>query len=181
MKVTWKDLKGWFDFPSIYDRAIETAPRGATLVEVGVAYGRSINYMATQSKLADKALKIVGVDLFMGSVKEKPGTYAKDMFDQFVHGVHACGNNDVIRTLLGDSADSAKNFKDKSCHLVFIDASHTYDEVKRDLIAWLPKVSRGGIFAGHDIDAEGVRKAVNEVLGKEGVDWIIEGRSWVMA
>ena len=175
--MTWKEIHGWFDFPSIYDEAVQKANSKSILVEVGVAYGKSINYLASKCKEEGKQPKIYGVDLFKGSQGERSGTYAKDMFEQFVRNVHACGNNDLITTIVLDSSQAASNFKNASCDLIFIDAAHDYASVKRDLIAWLPKVKKSGIFAGHDIDARGVHRAVSEVLGPDGFK--IEGRSWI--
>lgn len=180
MKKTWNDLKGWFDFAPIYDKAIGQSKEGFIFVEVGVAYGRSINYLATKVKEAKLSGQIFGVDLFIGSDGERKGTYAKDMFDQFVHGVHDCGNNDVITTIVEDSAKAAEQFKDKSCDLIFIDAAHTFEAVKRDIEAWLPKVKKTGVFAGHDIDAHGVRRAVEFHFGEAGHNWDVVGRSWVL-
>ena len=175
--MTYENIKGWFDFPSIYDEAIKKATDKSILVEVGVAYGKSINYLASKAKEAGKAPQIFAVDLFKGTIGERAGTYSKNMFDNFVQNVHACGNNDLIRTHVMDSAEAANEFKDGTCDLVFIDAAHDYASVKRDLIAWMPKVKKGGIFAGHDIDARGVHRAVTEVLGIGNFEII--GRSWV--
>lgn len=47
---------------------------------------------------------------------------------------------------------------------VFIDADHSYEGVKQDLADWVPKVRAGGLVSGHDIDWEGVQKAVSEVF-----------------
>jgi len=41
-------------------------------------------------------------------------------------------------------------FKDYSLDFVYIDANHTYESVKEDIIDWYPKVKIGGIVAGHD-------------------------------
>lgn len=52
--------------------------------------------------------------------------------------------------------------------MIFIDAMHTYDEVKQDILRWWPRVKEGGIFACHDYghgDFPGVKSAVDEVLG----------------
>jgi predicted O-methyltransferase YrrM len=38
----------------------------------------------------------------------------------------------------------------KSASMVFVDASHQYEDVKIDFENWLPKVKTGGIFAAHD-------------------------------
>jgi len=176
MAMTYENLPGWFDFPSIYDQAIQNATDQSIFVEVGVAYGRSINYLASKSKEAGKKPSIFAVDWFKGSIGEAAGTYTDNMFDFFVQGVHGCGNNDIIKTIVSDSTEAANRFDDGVCDLVFIDAAHYYEGVKRDLLAWRPKVKKGGIFAGHDIDAPGVYQAVSEVLGKDG--FVIIGRSW---
>lgn len=175
--MTYENIKGWFDFPSIYDHAIKKATSKSVFVEVGVAYGKSINYLATKSKESGKTPKIFAVDLFKGTAGEASGTYSANMFDQFVQNVHACGNNDLIETIVKDSSEAADLFKDSSCDMVFIDAAHDYASVKKDLLAWLPKVKKGGLFAGHDIDARGVHRAVTEVLGIGNFE--IVGRSWV--
>lgn len=56
--------------------------------------------------------------------------------------------------------------------LVFIDANHEYMQVKKDILAWLPKVRYGGILAGHDYAPEipmfsGVKQAVDEIFGNK--------------
>lgn len=49
--------------------------------------------------------------------------------------------------------------------MVFIDGSHDYDSVLRDINIWLPVVDKGGIICGHDFNEEhkdGVIRAVLE-------------------
>lgn len=48
-------------------------------------------------------------------------------------------------------SDRAANFVEKEIDLVFIDADHSYEGVKRDFEAWYPKVVVGGFFAFHDV------------------------------
>ena len=63
--------------------------------------------------------------------------------------------------------------------LVFIDAQHDYESVRRDLVAWNPKVRPGGIFCGHDYNGnhKGVIRAVDEFfVGKEFA--VAEGSVW---
>lgn len=49
-----------------------------------------------------------------------------------------------------DSLLAANTFENDTFDLVYIDADHTYESVKKDLYAWYPKVKSGGIFSGHD-------------------------------
>tara|TARA_R110002167_G_scaffold338024_1_gene545583 strand:+ start:1723 stop:2364 length:642 start_codon:yes stop_codon:yes gene_type:complete len=100
-----------------------------------------------------------------------------------------------IHKLKMSSAKGSEQFQDCSLDFVYIDASHDYDNVKRDLEIWLPKIKLGGIIAGHDYYVRqpgyypgisgpfgqlpperscipghagypGLTKAVNEIVGK---------------
>ena len=64
--------------------------------------------------------------------------------------------------------------------LVFIDAEHDYDNVKRDILAWYPLVKEGGIICGHDYASRelGVIKAVDEIYGENNVEVIRPGSVW---
>ncbi len=49
--------------------------------------------------------------------------------------------------------------------LVYIDANHAYEEVKKDMEAWYPKVRKGGILSGDDYHYyDGVVAAVDEFV-----------------
>ncbi len=77
------------------------------------------------------------------------------------------------RTIKGDSADTAKQFEDKSCEAIFLDADHIKPSVLRDIRAWISKVKDGGIILGHDVGGEinpdhpGVRQALHEIFGND--------------
>lgn len=63
------------------------------------------------------------------------------------------------------SVDAARFIVDGSLDLVFIDADHSYESVKNDIIAWLPKVRVGGVICGHDYEYKiGVVQAVEEIF-----------------
>jgi hypothetical protein len=62
------------------------------------------------------------------------------------------------------SVRASERFADRSLDLVFIDASHLYEDVRDDIRAWRPKVRAGGVLAGHDLHFPGVRRAVDELV-----------------
>lgn len=66
--------------------------------------------------------------------------------------------------LIGPSYTMALMVPDLSLDIVYIDADHSYEGVKKDLESWFPKVKIGGVIAGHDYinPAYGVLQAVNE-------------------
>jgi hypothetical protein len=51
--------------------------------------------------------------------------------------------------------------------LVYIDATHTYDGCKHDILSWIGKLNSPGFLCGHDYthQFDGVKRAVNDVLG----------------
>jgi len=80
------------------------------------------------------------------------------------------------------SADAAQVYTDGSLGLVFIDATHEYEDCMNDIKAWLPKLRKGGWMTGHDYHHPrfpGVTEAVDEAF-PEGVQveddtvWLIQ-------
>jgi hypothetical protein len=60
---------------------------------------------------------------------------------------------DYVTVLKGDSTKMAEHIKDGELDLCFIDADHSYEGCKRDIEIYLPKVKKGGIMSGDDMDA----------------------------
>lgn len=63
--------------------------------------------------------------------------------------------------------DAAKDIANESLDFVIIDATHSYNGVKNDIDAWLPKIKENGLICGHDyhisFDNGGVIRAVDEL------------------
>lgn len=64
---------------------------------------------------------------------------------------------------------------------VYIDGEHTYEAVKRDIAAWLPRVKPGGYIGGHDYSDgwPGVVSAVEESFGNVKVS-LFDDTSWLV-
>jgi len=61
--VSWDDIPGWSGFLEIYDLAVDEAPQeGGVIVELGVAFGRSLAYLSRRVIDSGKKIKIYGVD-----------------------------------------------------------------------------------------------------------------------
>lgn len=73
------------------------------------------------------------------------------------------------------SVEAAKSIPDHSVDFVYIDAVHTYEHCKADILAWLPKIRPGGMIAGDDYykPHNAVSRAVDELFGPQDTD-----RSW---
>ena len=91
-----------------------------------------------------------------------PSGWGKDNMEEIFH--KRIGNDPRVSILKGLSWEMAAHVKDESLGFVFIDADHSYECVKKDILAWMPKVKKGGIICGHDMNLSGVLQAVNELL-----------------
>ncbi len=76
------------------------------------------------------------------------------------------------KMLIMSSQEASNRIGDEDLDFVFIDASHDYDSVRADILAWDPKIKTGGIIGGHDYNGRGdrkgrfgVKKAVDEIYG----------------
>lgn len=121
-------------------------------VEVGVQFGRNLKNLCK-----NYSGMVYGVDIWRDvGAEEEALKWLKD------------NNNKVLVT--GKSVDIAKTYTNESLDFVYIDADHSYDNVKADFEAWYPKVRKGGLVMGHDYglngDCEDVKKYIDELISK---------------
>jgi predicted O-methyltransferase YrrM len=166
--MDYRDIPGWFDYEDIYRQAVADAQDGDTLVEVGTWLGRSAAFMAQAIRDSGKRLTFWTIDHHTGSDepehRETVDRCGGSTYEAFLQNIAACGLREFVRPLVADSVQAATNFADESLAFVFIDGGHTYEQVSRDIHAWLPKVRPGGTLAGHDAGWDGVQQALNELL-----------------
>lgn len=172
--MSYRDIEGWFNFEDLYSELVQSAESGDTLVEVGVWHGRSVVYLAEQVKASGKDVHIFGVDTFLGEGCPKViGTEGK-LWRTFVANIRREGVTQIVTPMCLPSVQAASYFEAQSLHAVFIDGNHTYESVRDDILAWRPKVKRGGWLAGHDWDHPPVAQAVREYGSPQerGACWV---------
>lgn len=111
---------------------------GDIYLEVGVDKGKSLSIA---KMVAKSGVIVAGVDL--REDPKVPGT----MFTR------------------GDSVEISKTLKlPKKISVLFIDGDHSYKGCKRDILAWYPRMEKGGVMLFHDCDesSPGVVQAVFE-------------------
>lgn len=156
---------------------LERLPENAVGAEIGVFKG----------DLSRRLLEREGITLYMvdsWAVHNTDSEYAKtdfhgnltqdeqDLFYQCAKDVTSFAG-ERAKIIRKTSLEAAKGFADESLDFVFLDADHTYEAVKADIKAWLPKVKKGGLLCGHDYEnidypSWGVKKAVGELCVAQG-------------
>jgi len=180
MEHFYKAIHGWFDFDNIYKERIAQVNASAHFVEVGSWKGKSSAFMCVEIFNSNKTIKFDCVDIWTGA--GEVGEYDKDsavksqtLYYEFLKNMEPVKN---LYTPIREWSDKAASlYEDNSLDFVFIDAGHSYENVLADINAWLPKVKKGGVIAGHDYtNADGVRRAVNEIFTNFSQDrssWIV--------
>jgi len=146
------------DFHDFQQKAVDACPAGGTIVEIGCFNGRSLVCLGLMAREANKELRIFGVDN-----NDIGGSTACQV------NLKAAGLKDFVTFLGMSSFQASKWFADNSIWLTFIDGSHTHEDVRDDIIAWMPKVEKDGWLCGHDALMHTVAQPVHAMLGVENV------------
>ena len=173
---TWKDIQGFFEYPSFYDMCMNEIADNSTMVEVGSWVGRSSCYVASLIKKSGKNIKFYCVDTWEGSEEHSEiilnlKSQGKTLFGEFQNNIHDCEVQDYIIPIKLESIEAAKQFEDESIDFIHIDAAHDYENVLADIKAWYSKIKPGGLITGDDYGWDGVYRAVNEFFGIENITY----------
>jgi hypothetical protein len=171
------NIEGWFNYISIYSYAVEQADNGDHFVEVGAWKGKSTSFMAVEIANSGKQIQFDVVDTWKGSLEHQSDDLVKrdELYNLFLNNMKPAEGYFTPKRMT--SLEAAATYKDNSLSFVMLDASHEYEDVKADILAWLPKVQSGGILSGDDYHHTwpGVMQAVQELLPDvqivDGVTW----------
>ena len=186
------DTQGWGSDHPIF-RALIDAVRPATIVEVGTWKGASAIHMARCASEMGLRPNIFCVDTWLGTIEsytwreKQPKLYSDllirngwpHIYYQFLSNVMRAGLSEQIIPLPQTSQIGLRMIKEFNItpDLIYIDASHNYEDVKRDVaIAWECVSDRGVIFGDDYMAWPGVTQAINEfcldrnliLIGTEG-------------
>lgn len=135
--------------------------------EIGVFEGTTFKHLIENCP----NLHLTGVDVFCSdkdwkrlNIKTTEELNKHPALERYDALLQFCENYSERAIVWRDFSNLAHNrIQDESLDFVFIDASHNYDSVLEDLKCWAPKIRKGGIVSGHDINMFGVRRAVMDV------------------
>lgn len=135
---------------------------GREVLEVGAFMGLSAWGMAQTAK------SVLSVDTFQAATDGQrqikfEGEYTTlDAYKKAVSGF------DNVDFYIGRSDEYGPSWKSRQYDMVFLDATHTYDEVFHDIYSLYALVREGGVLVLHDYghaDFPGVKQAADEVFG----------------
>jgi len=168
------EIYGYFNFKKFYKSVTSKYSNGTLFIELGVMFGASLYYLASEVSKRNKNIQIYGIDRWPEgkTIKFVDDSFPTNVntwdqvYQQAVENMKEFSNVTLIRM---ESSEAAILFDDETVDFIFLDAGHFYEDVKSDIVTWLPKVKPGGLIAGHDYKNghAGVEQAVDECFGNK--------------
>lgn len=172
--------------------ALTLWPQDAVIAEIGVALGEFSNAILA----ACRPRRFLAIDRFdlhqLPSLWDIPtsehfggrthGEFYRNRFAREIAG----GQVEVME---GDSATVISSLPDGSVDVFYVDADHTYEGVRRDLEAILPKIKPDGWIVMNDYtsaeigfsnETYGVIQATNEFMITHGWEMVYFALAWIM-
>ncbi|MBI4370354.1 MAG: class I SAM-dependent methyltransferase [Elusimicrobia bacterium] len=76
------------------------------------------------------------------------------IYELFLHNIRACGMEDIVQHRKGPSDQVLPTLSEQTFHIVYIDGSHFYSQVIKDLENSERLIIEGGILCGDDLDLQ---------------------------
>lgn len=152
---------------------IKTLPKNIKVAEIGVFKGDFSKFLFECINPSELYL----IDIFEGYAGsgDKDGNNMQFTILEEEHKLltkYFEGNKNV-HIIKGYSSVKLNSFENDFLDLVYIDASHEYQDVKSDLNISYNKVKNDGFICGHDYNESrfpGVYRAVNEFCGEKNLE-----------
>lgn len=166
LKRIWA-IEGWFTGPEgwrLANLAAKVDPARA-IVEVGAFAGRSTAFLAA----ATTGARIVSIDAW-GPDAIPGGTdaaAAEAVLERYVQTLHDLGLRGKVTTLRAMGYEIAQMWVGE-VGLLFLDASHLYEDTLREMTSWQRHIPPGCYAALHDHHESnpGVIQAVDELVAE---------------
>lgn len=190
IEIKGHPIFGYCRYINLYRELINIMPETGEpihIVEIGSFLGQStaiMGYLIQNSSRNDIIFDCVDLFQISDFSDDRHAEYIDahangDFYGTFIRNMEETGVINYINNIYQTtSLEASKLYEDNSLDFVMIDASHKYEDVVDDIKAWWPKLKEGAILAGDDWDHEGVKKAVLECFGEEGLDGVTFYASW---
>lgn len=175
--VSIKSTTGIVECECLYD-LVQTLEPNDIIVELGTGLGRTACAMGLAC--VGTSRKLYTIDTYQESHR-----YAKCVNSNWdrqtaLDNIQRLNLESYVIQIEGESHNLPESIPEQ-IGMIFIDASHTYEKVKQDIITWKPRIKPQGWMTGHDwlvtnSDGRNVIKAVVETVMSPFHDFkLIEG------
>jgi hypothetical protein len=167
----YQDIPGWFDWETTYRRWAEQVRPDGVIVEVGAYLGKSLSFLLVELQNLERYdVQVHAVDNWVGPEPGVDGFAGLELEREFHNNIRSLMIRPAVHRMR--SLTAASTFPPEAVDMVWLDGSHTFEDVYADLEAWWPLVRPGGEIGGHDLTSfAGVQKAVAMWSKRQGVEY----------
>ena len=160
-------IPGWM-LPTELLWLAEQASKHSRIVEIGSYLGRSTRALADNTPGF-----VIAIDDWEGPRDVEEKLKSEALYDSFRDNLDELVTIGIVIPFRAKHESEIMGYgypaylsKNQRFDMIFIDGSHEYEDVKRDIAKWLPYLEKGGLMCGHDFAPayEGVRRAVCEAF-----------------
>ena len=162
MQHYFTTIQGWFCAHDLYTEMVHAAPNTpCNFIELGAWKGRSTSYLGVEIVNSGKPIQLIVVDHFKGSDESKHNLDPDlpNLYNVFLANMRPLIQNGLQLSIIRDSTHNAALTLPDS-FFTFIDASHKYEDVKKDIELYWPKTTY--MLGGDDWNWSGVENAVKD-------------------
>lgn len=142
-------------------RRVPTGGAAPLLVEIGSWKGRSTIALARGLEArATPAGEVRAIDPHTGSREHHELWGEVDTYADFLANLDRAGVRDRVRPMRMTSREARREHDGGPVHVLFIDGSHEYEDVRGDMDDWLPLLARGAVVGFNDVLWPGVLRAL---------------------
>lgn len=181
LKPFLKDLYKFANrhLPYPRDFLLKKMPKNGICCEIGVYDG---NFSERIEKIC-KPQKLYLVDpweeLKERSEKKYTQGYQDKRYDIVINKFNKQISSGKVIIVEQKSDKAALNFKDYFFDFIYIDGDHDYEQVKKDINNYYPKVKQGGFLCGDDYQIKSVCQAVDEFAKEKNIEVQLKNQQFI--
>jgi hypothetical protein len=193
---SWEDVPGWInDAQWIFKEVVDNCKDGDKVVELGTYFGQSACYMGQLIRDSGKDIKFDTFDTFEQlEPSMRAGMQPKAIVDYRFHKgrdtapmsiivkshFEACGVDDYVNLIICDALYSHHLYEDNSLMMFYNDGINEQNALYKLMSNFWPKIKKGGLMAGDDINFDDVKSAVNKFCKENNLKYEHTLLSWVI-
>lgn len=156
----------------LYDLIKENITNNYVICEIGSYRGVS------SSLLAEFCHKLYCIDPWIPYSNDIDGVSHSMIADAEKEFDERSANFTNIIKIKKSSLDACATFENHYFDMIYIDGSHSYQDVKNDITHWKEKIKPGGLISGHDYSIISVNKAISDTIGLHDIKTYSDS-SWI--
>jgi predicted O-methyltransferase YrrM len=173
LETALADVHGWLwldEGCALSEAARRARPDGEPLVvEIGSWLGRSTICLARGlARRRSPGGRVVAIDPHSGSKEHDELWPETGTFGRFLENLRRAGVEHLVEPCRTTSHEARRTLGVRDIDVLFIDGSHEYPDVCRDLDDWLPLLAPGAVVALNDVVWPGVLRALLGTVLRRG-------------